>query len=85
MAALSVRPPLNAQEGIQRYSRALPDRERMSSVFADYPEIKAVYLLGSASTGRTHAESDLDLAVVLRPDEQSFPKLFGSFGIFDRF
>lgn len=75
MAALSVQSSLNAQEGTQRYPQVLPNLERLSSVFADYPEIQAVYLFGSTSTGRTHAESDLDLAIVLRPDAHSFPKL----------
>lgn len=75
MAALSAHSSLTVQEGTQRYSQALPNLERLSSVFADYPEIQAVYLFGSTSTGRTHAESDLDLAIVLRPDAHSFPKL----------
>ncbi len=75
MAALSAHSSLTVQEGTQRYSQALPNLERLSSVFADYPEIQAVYPFGSTSTGRTHAESDLDLAIVLRPDGHSFPKL----------
>jgi predicted nucleotidyltransferase len=75
MAPLSAQSSLNAREGTQRHPRVLPDLKRLSSIFASYPDIEAVYLFGSTSTGRTHAESDLDLAVVLRPDAQSFPKL----------
>lgn len=75
MAALSVQSSLHVQTGTQRYSRVLPDLECMVSIFAGYPEIQAVYLFGSTSTGRTHAESDLDLAIVVRPDAHSFSKL----------
>lgn len=38
-------------------------------VFKRYPAIQAVYLFGSSASGRTHAESDLDLAVLA--DENS--------------
>jgi len=44
-----------------------PDRKKLSEVFACFPEIQAVYLFGSTATGRVHAESDLDLAIVSRP------------------
>jgi predicted nucleotidyltransferase len=37
---------------------------RLRPVFARYPRIKAVYLFGSAASGRARADSDLDLAVV---------------------
>jgi len=33
-------------------------------VFKRYPAIQAVYLFGSSASGRTHAESDLDQAVL---------------------
>ncbi len=42
------------------------NRERLAQIFAQYPEIQAVYLFGSHASGRTHKESDLDLAVVPR-------------------
>jgi len=44
----------------------MPDLERLRTVFASYPEIQAVYLFGSAVTGRLRPESDLDLAIVAR-------------------
>ncbi len=37
---------------------------RLMKVFQQYPAIQAVYLFGSSVTGKTHSESDLDLAVV---------------------
>lgn len=46
--------------------RPIPDLERLRIVFAGYPEIQAVYLFGSAVTGRLRPESDWDLAIVAR-------------------
>lgn len=40
------------------------DLEALTQVFRKYPEVRAVYLFGSAAEGRTHPESDIDLAVV---------------------
>lgn len=42
------------------------DFERLRSVFAGYPEVRAVYLFGSAAEGRLRPEGDLDLAIVAR-------------------
>jgi len=42
----------------------LPDFERLKTVFAQFPQIQAVYLFGSLASGRGQSESDLDLAVV---------------------
>jgi predicted nucleotidyltransferase len=42
------------------------DSQKLANLFAAYPEIQAVYLFGSTLSGKTHAESDLDLAVVPR-------------------
>ena len=39
---------------------------RFVEIFHKYPDIQAVYLFGSSATGKTHRESDLDLAVVPR-------------------
>jgi hypothetical protein len=52
-----------------------PDLNRLPEIFTNYPEIQAVYLFGSTTTGRTHAKSDLDLALVLRHGVTAFPKL----------
>jgi predicted nucleotidyltransferase len=41
-----------------------PDPQLLSQVFRRYPDIQAVYLFGSAASGRSHRGSDLDLAVV---------------------
>ncbi|MBI3958996.1 MAG: nucleotidyltransferase domain-containing protein [Chloroflexi bacterium] len=43
------------------------ERGKLIAVFARYPEIQAVYLFGSGASGRTHAESDLDLAILSSP------------------
>lgn len=40
---------------------------RLTPIFVRFPAIQAVYLFGSVATGRVHAESDLDLAVVFAP------------------
>jgi predicted nucleotidyltransferase len=41
-----------------------PPLGMLKTVFKRYPAIQAVYLFGSSASGRTHAESDLDLAVL---------------------
>jgi predicted nucleotidyltransferase len=40
-----------------------PDIKILEKVFKNFPEIGAVYLFGSAETGKLHKESDLDLAI----------------------
>jgi len=47
---------------------AREERERLAEVFREFPGIEAVYLFGSMVEGRTHAESDLDLAIVSAQD-----------------
>lgn len=37
---------------------------RLKTIFTGYPEIEGVYLFGSASTGKNHDSSDLDLGIV---------------------
>lgn len=39
------------------------DIKLLGKVFKNYPEIGAVYLFGSAATGKLHRESDIDLAI----------------------
>ena len=41
-----------------------PDLSVLCGIFKKYSDIKAVYLFGSHSTGKTHRESDIDLAIV---------------------
>ncbi len=41
-----------------------PDLKILPQVFEKYPDIQAVYLFGSVVSGNTHAESDIDLAIV---------------------
>lgn len=41
-----------------------PNLDILPSIFKKYPDIEAVYLFGSVATGRTHEESDLDLAIL---------------------
>jgi hypothetical protein len=43
--------------------RTNPDIKLLKEVFKNYPEIEAVYLFGSAGTGKLHRESDIDLAI----------------------
>ena len=43
-------------------------RQQLSPIFSQYPGIQAVYLFGSAATGRQLPHSDLDLALVPRSD-----------------
>ncbi len=38
--------------------------KRFEEVFKKYPSIQAVYLFGSAVTGKTHPGSDIDIAVI---------------------
>lgn len=46
-----------------------PSLDRLETVFRKYPEIQAVYLFGSTVSGKTHTDSDLDLAI--HPGESS--------------
>jgi predicted nucleotidyltransferase len=41
-----------------------PDLTHLERVFRKYPDIQAVYLFGSVASGKTHTESDLDLAIL---------------------
>jgi len=45
-----------------------PDLGILPQVFSTYPDIQAVYLFGSFTSGNVHSESDLDLAIVPRHD-----------------
>ena len=36
------------------------------NIFSKYPDIQAVYLFGSVASGKSHRESDIDLAIVPR-------------------
>jgi len=49
-----------------------PDTQLLGHIFKGFRDIQAVYLFGSSASGRMHAESDLDLALVLR-DPQIVP------------
>jgi predicted nucleotidyltransferase len=42
------------------------DIKSLKDVFQRYPAIQAVYVFGSAGSGKMHPESDLDLAIVSR-------------------
>jgi predicted nucleotidyltransferase len=52
-----------------------PDAQLLRQVFHRYPDIEAVYLFGSSAAGQTHAESDLDLAIVPRGPNAARRKL----------
>jgi predicted nucleotidyltransferase len=43
-----------------------PELSKLTGIFCKYAEIQAVYLFGSTASGKTHTESDLDLAVLPR-------------------
>jgi predicted nucleotidyltransferase len=49
--------------------------DKLADVFRAYPDILAVYLFGSQASGKTHPESDLDLAIVPRTKEIRSRKL----------
>ena len=51
------------------------ESQRLADIFSQYPAIQAVYVFGSNISGKTHAESDLDLAVVPRSDQVRAQKL----------
>ena len=40
------------------------DIESLTEVFRQFPEIRAVYVFGSAATGKRRPDSDLDLAIL---------------------
>ncbi len=46
-----------------RFNRKQPDLSLLPSVFEKYDDIQAVYLFGSSITGKTHMESDVDMAI----------------------
>jgi hypothetical protein len=47
-----------------------PDFKMLPQIFQNFPQILAVYLFGSSAAGKTHSESDLDLAVL--PESAEF-------------
>ena len=57
--ATHIRPKANGRS-LEQIMAELPP------IFSRFPDIMAVYLFGSFLTGKTHVESDLDLAIVPR-------------------
>lgn len=53
----------------------LTDLESVKEIFAEYPDILAVYLFGSYAEGREMEESDLDLAIIPKSSEIHQKKL----------
>ena len=49
--------------------------ESLTQVFRQFPEIRAVYVFGSAATGKRRPDSDLDLAVLAGDDSFQRRKL----------
>lgn len=54
------------------------DLSRVTKYFAKRPEVSALYIFGSAVTGRELAESDLDIAVLI-DDRKMGGRIFESF------
>ena len=52
-----------------------PSLDRLEKVFRKYPDIQAIYLFGSTASGKTHTESDLDLAILPRKSSMRDQKL----------
>jgi predicted nucleotidyltransferase len=52
-----------------------PNFEILKTVFAQFPQIQAVYLFGSLASGHGRPDSDLDLAVISSHDRPSSEKL----------
>ncbi len=52
--------------GMMKANRSfdLAEIEKLGEVFREYPDIRAVYLFGSAAAGHARADSDIDLAVI---------------------
>jgi predicted nucleotidyltransferase len=48
--------------------RAFDPEPIIQTVLSVYPETQAIYLFGSYATGDQHAQSDLDLALLLPPE-----------------
>ena len=48
----------------------MSDLTILPEIFRQYPDIQAVYLFGSLANGKTHPESDLDLAII--PSSREF-------------
>src|SRR5699024_7693953 len=40
------------------------EKNKLSSLFSTFPEVEAVYLFGSAATGKRNSLSDIDLGIV---------------------
>lgn len=55
-----------AGDGALEPGRRTPDLGLLPEIFRRYPDIEAVYLFGSFAGGKTHRDSDLDLAVLPR-------------------
>lgn len=53
----------------------MPPLDKLPDIFKKYPQIRAVYLFGSVVSGRTHENSDLDLAILPRGRYSSHLKL----------
>ncbi|HSB02676.1 MAG TPA: nucleotidyltransferase domain-containing protein, partial [Anaerolineales bacterium] len=51
---------------IDKGSSRHPSLDHLEKVFRKYQDIQAVYLFGSKASGKSHAESDLDLAILPR-------------------
>jgi predicted nucleotidyltransferase len=63
------------EEAEQMREQKLPDLQLLTKVFSKYPGVQAVYVFGSVGDGRTHRESDLDLAIVPRDESVREKKL----------
>jgi predicted nucleotidyltransferase len=63
------------EEAEQMREQKLPDLQLLTKVFSKYPGVQAVYVFGSVGDGRTHRESDLDLAIVPRDETVREKKL----------
>lgn len=53
----------------------MDQKEKLSAIFSQYPEIELVYLYGSHAKGAERLDSDLDLAVSARTGDYAGLKL----------
>ena len=65
----------NSRYAQRKAPSAFPDLKQLADIFRKYPDVQAVYVFGSAVTGKIRAESDLDLAIVPRPDAEPSSRL----------
>jgi predicted nucleotidyltransferase len=66
-----------AREIVPGESTRVPDHALVDLILQHHPKVQAVYLFGSYSQGEEWPESDVDLALLLSPEEAARVGLLG--------